>query len=170
MLSWTSCGVRRILIWIWRQESRTRPKHFRDQKDHEVEKLFWSQFHNLERPLPLSERLAEWAELNRLSGPAMKYVVSHLWPKRPEPKSYFSLVQQFLGAVSHINAMKRSACIEGAQMALDRVKTYWAEMKTIAIASKESDKSRVPAEHYFQEVLQGACLIETQCLKDVMFE
>ena len=25
-------------------------KHFRDQQDHEVEKLFWSQFHNPERP------------------------------------------------------------------------------------------------------------------------
>ena len=136
-------------------------EHFRDQKDHEVEKLFWSQFHNPERPLPLTDRLAAWAELNRLSGLAMKYVVSHLWPKRPEPKSYFSLVQQFLGAVPHINAMKRSACIEGAQMALARVKTYWAEMKAIAVASQDSDESRVPAEHYFQEVLQGARLIET---------
>ena len=79
----------------------------------------------------------------------MKYVVSCLWPKRPEPESYFSLVQQFLGAVPHINAMKRSACIEGAQMALARVKTYWTEMKAIAVASKDSDKSRVPAEPYF---------------------
>ena len=33
-------------------------EHFRDQKDHEVEKLFWSQFHNPERPLPLTDRLA----------------------------------------------------------------------------------------------------------------
>ena len=60
-------------------------KHFRDQNDHEVEKLFWSQFHNLERPLSVSDRLAAWAELNRLSELAMKHVVSHLWPKRPEP-------------------------------------------------------------------------------------
>ena len=135
-----------------------------------MDKLFWSQFHNPERPLPLTDRLAAWAELNRLSGLAMKYVVSHLWPKRPEPKSYFSLVQQFLGAVPHINAMRKSACIEGAQMDLARVKTYWAEMKAIAVASQDSDESRVPAEHYFQEVLQGARLIETQCSKDVMFE
>ena len=34
-----------------------------------------------------------------------------------------------LGATPHINAMKRSACIEGARMALARVKTYWAEME-----------------------------------------
>ena len=98
-------------------------EHFRDQNDHEAEKLFWSQFHNPERPLSVSDRLAAWAELNRLSELAMKQVVSHLWPKRPEPNSYFSLVRQFLGAVPHIDAMKRSACIEGAQMALARFKT-----------------------------------------------
>ena len=67
-------------------------EHFRDQKDHEVDKLFWSQFHNPECPLLVSNRLAAWAELNRLSGLTMKHVVSHLWPERPEPKSYFNLV------------------------------------------------------------------------------
>ena len=66
--------------------------------------------------------------------------------------------------------MRRSACIEGARMALARVKTYWAEMKATNVASPDSDGSRVPVEHYFQEVLQGARLIETQCLKDIMFE
>ena len=106
-----------------------------------MEKIFWPQFHNPERPLPLTDRLAEWAELSRLSGIAMKYVVSHQWPERPEPKSYFSLVQQFLGAVPHINAMKRSACIEGAWMALARVKTYWADMKASIVASQDSDES-----------------------------
>src|SRR3954462_8792698 len=50
-------------------------EHFRDQKDREVEKLFWSQFHKIERPLPLTDRLAEWAEINRLSSLAMRYVV-----------------------------------------------------------------------------------------------
>ena len=48
--------------------------HFRSQEDHEMEELFWSQFHSPERPLPLTDRLAEWAELNRLSGLAMKDV------------------------------------------------------------------------------------------------
>src|SRR3954469_24077867 len=124
-------------------------EHFRDQKDCEVEKLFWSQFHNPERPLSVADRLAEWAELNRLYGLAMKCVMSHMWPESSEPKSYFSLVQQFLGAVPRINAIKRSACIEGARMALARVKTYWAEMETTAVASQDSDRSRVPAEHYF---------------------
>ena len=145
-------------------------EHFRDQKDREVEKLFWSQFHNPERPLAVDDRLAQWAKLNRLSELAMKYVMGHLWPGRLKPKSYFSLVQQFLDAVPRINAMKRSACIEGAQMALARVKTYWVDMKASAVASPDSDGSRVPAEHYFQEVLQGAHLIETQCSKDTIFE
>ena len=135
-----------------------------------MEELFWSQFHSPERPLPLTDRLAEWAELNRLSGLAMTDVVAHLWPERPKPESYFGLLQRFLVAVPHIEAMKRSACIEGAWMALARVKTYWAEMDATAVASRGSDKSRLPGEHYFEEVLQGARLIESQCSKDVMFE
>ena len=118
----------------------------------------------------MSDRLVEWAELNRLSGLAMKDVVAHLWLERPEPKSYFGLVQQFLDAVPHIKAMKRSACIEGARMALARVKTYWAEMEATDVASEDSDRSRLPAEHYFEEVLQGARLIETQCSKDTILE
>ena len=144
--------------------------HFRSQEDHEMEELFWPQFHSPKRPLSLSDWLVEWAELNRLSGLAMTNVVTHLWPKRPKPKSYFGLLQQFLGAVPHIKAMKRSACIEGARMALAHVKTYWAEMDATAVASRGSDKSRLPAEHYFEEVLQGARLIESQCSKDVMFK
>ena len=100
----------------------------------------------------------------------MRYVASRLWPEKPEPKSYFGLLQQFLGAVPHIKAMKRSACIEGARMALARVKTYWADMSATDVASRGSDESRLPAEHYFEEVLQGACLIESQCSKNVMFK
>ena len=75
-------------------------------------------------PLLLNELMDEWAELHRLSGLVMRSVVDHMWPEGPRPNSYFSLVQQFLGVVSHIDAMKRSACIEGARMALARVKTY----------------------------------------------
>ena len=72
-------------------------EHFRNRGDHELEELFWSQYHNPERPLSVSDRLAAWAELNRLSRLSMKYVASRLWPEKPEPKSYFGLVQQFLG-------------------------------------------------------------------------
>ena len=66
--------------------------------------------------------------------------------------------------------MKRSACIEGAQMALARVKTYWEKMKATDVASRDSNESRVPAKHYFEEVLHGARLIEAKCSKDVVFE
>ena len=143
-------------------------EYFRDQEDREVERLFWSQFQNPERPLAVDDRLAQWAELNRLSGLSLKYVLGHLWLGRSEPKSYFGLVQQFLDVVPRVDAMKRSACIEGAWMALARVNTYWAGMDTTVVASRDSDQSRVPSEHYFQEVLKGARVIEMQCPKDAM--
>ena len=147
-------------------------EHFRDQKDCEVEKLFWSQFHNPERPLAVDDRLAQWAELNRLSGLAMKYVMGHLWPGRSEPKSYFSLVQQFLDAVPRINAMKRSTCIEGARMALARVKMHWAKMKAavMAVEGPPEGKDHRKPERYFKDVLEGARLIEGQFSNDIMFE
>ena len=113
-------------------------EYFKDQKDHEVEKLFWSQFHAPVRPLLLNERLTSWAELHRLSGLAMRSVVDHLWPGGPRPNSYFSLVQQFLGAMPCIDAVKRLACIEGGRMALARVKTYWAEMEATTVAAQGS--------------------------------
>ena len=86
--------------------------------------------------------------------------MDHLWPERPKPNNYFSLVQQYLGAVPCINAMKRSACIEGSRMALARVKTYWAEMDATIVAAQGSSMGRVAAEHYFEEVLESARLIE----------
>ena len=99
-------------------------EHFRSQKDHKTEELFWPQFRSPDCSLPLTDRLAEWAELNRLSGLAMTDIVAHVWPERPKAASYFGLLQQFLGAVPHIKEMKRSACIEGARMALARVKAH----------------------------------------------
>ena len=67
-------------------------KYFQGQTDREVDKLFWSQFHVPERPLSLTDQLAEWAELNRLSRLAMRAVVDQLWPEKQKPDSYFSLV------------------------------------------------------------------------------
>ena len=54
--------------------------------------------------------------------------------------------------------MKRSACIEGAPMALARVKIYWAEMEATAIATQSSAIGQVFAEHCFEEVLEGASI------------
>ena len=61
----------------------------------------------------------------------------------------------------HIKAMKQSACIEGARMALACVKTHWTEMDATAVATSGSDDSRLPAEQYFGEVLRGARVIES---------
>src|SRR3954471_22490904 len=144
-------------------------EYFKDRKDREVEKLLWSQFDGPTCPLLLNERMTEWAELHRLSGLAMGSVVDHLWPRGPRPNSYFGLVQQFLGVVPRIDAMKRSACIEGARMALARVKTYWAEMEATAITTQSAAAGRVSAEHYFEEVLEGARSIKAQCSKNIMF-
>ena len=58
----------------------------------------------------------------------------------------------------------------GRTDAFARVKTYWADMKASVVASRDSDEGRVPARHYFEEVLLGARLIEAQCSKDVVFE
>ena len=96
--------------------------------------------------------------------------MDHLWPRGPRPDSYFGLVQQFLGVVLHIDAVKRSACIEGVWMALSHVKTYWAGMETTAIATQGAAEGQDPVEHYFEEVLEGARLIEVQCSKNTMFQ
>ena len=114
--------------------------------------------------------MAAIAELHRLSGLAMRSVIDHLWPKGPKPDSYFGLVQQFLGAVSRIDAMKRSACIEGARMALARVKAYWTNMEATVIATQSPPGRQDPAERYLEQVTEGAHLIEAQCSKNVMFE
>ena len=53
-------------------------------------------------------------------------------------------------------------------MALARVKTYWAEMEAIAIATQSSAIGRVSVEHFFKEVLEGAS-IEAQCSNNIMF-
>ena len=96
--------------------------------------------------------------------------MDHLWPKGPRPDSYFGLVQQFLGAVSRIDAVKKLACIDGGRMALARVKTYWAEMEATGIATRGSAGGQDPTEHYFEQVLEGARLIEAQCSKSAMLE
>ena len=113
-----------------------------------------------------------WAELHKLSGSAMMDIIVRLWPTKTIPNSYFGLVQRLVDAVPRINAVKRSTCIEGARMAFAHVKTYWTKMKAtyIAVKSPPEGKDHYPPEHYFEDVLGGARLIEGQCSKDIMFE
>ena len=57
-------------------------------------------------------------------------------------------------------------------MAFARVKTFWGKMKAIDVATKSPPKGKdhPEPEHYFEDVLEAARLIEGQCLKDIMFE
>ena len=66
--------------------------------------------------------------------------------------------------------MKRLACIKGAWMALAHVKTYWADMEATSIATQSPAGSQDPAEHYFEQVIEGARIIEAQCSESVKFE
>ena len=43
-------------------------------------------------------------------------------------------------------------------------------MGATTVVAQGSSIGRVAAEHYFEEVLEGACLIEAQCSKNIMFE
>ena len=100
----------------------------------------------------------------------MKSVVDRMWPKELSPDSYFSLVQRFVHVVPHIDAAKRSTCIEGAWMALARVKAYWVETEATDVATRGPPGGQDSPEHYFEEDLEGACLIEAQCTKNTMFQ
>ena len=102
----------------------------------------------------------------------MKDVIIRLWPTEPAPNSYFGLVQKLLDVVPRIDAAKRSACIEGARMALARVKTFWGKVKAIDIATKgpPGGRERSEPESYFRNILEAAHLIEGQCSKNIMFE
>ena len=55
-------------------------------------------------------------------------------------------------------------------MALTRVKTYWADMEATIITTQNLAGSQDPAEHYLEQVTEGARLIEAQCSKNVLFE
>ena len=102
----------------------------------------------------------------------MKNVIVRLWPTDPVLSSYFILVQRLVDAVPRIDAVKRSACIEGARMAFARVKTFWGKMKAIEVAAKSPPKGKDyhAPEHYFEDVLEAARLIEGQCSKDIIFK
>ena len=69
-----------------------------------------------------------------MSGLAMKDIIVRLWRAGPIPSSYFGLVKWLGNALPRVEAVKCSACIEGARMAFARVKTYWAEMEATTVA------------------------------------
>ena len=147
-------------------------EYFRAQEGNTTEKLFWSQYLAPERPALLNNQMMQLAELHRMSGLAMKDIIVRLWPAGPIPSSYFGLVKRLGDALPRIEAMKRSVCIEGARMAFARVKMHWAKMKAadVAVEGPPGGKAHSKLERYFDDVLEGARLIEGQCSKDIMFE
>ena len=62
---------------------------FQAQEGRAAERLFWSQFNVARRSALLNEQMAQWVELHKMSGAAMKDVVVRLWPTKPVPSSYF---------------------------------------------------------------------------------
>ena len=102
----------------------------------------------------------------------MKDVIIRLWPTEPALSSYLGLVQKLVYVVPRIDAAKGSTCIEGARMALARVKTFWGKMKAIDVATKgpPEGRGRPEPKSYFEDVLEAACLIEGQCSKNIMFK
>lgn len=81
-------------------------------------------------------------------------------------------MQRLVDALPCIDTVKRSSCIEGAQLAFARVKMHWAKMKVaiMAVEGPPGGKDHRTLERYFEDVLEGARLIEGQCSKDIMFE
>ena len=59
-----------------------------------------------------------------MSGLAMKDIIVWQWPIEPIPSSYFGLVKRLADALPRVEAVKRSACIEGARMAFARVEMH----------------------------------------------
>ena len=57
-------------------------------------------------------------------------------------------------------------------MAFAPVKMYWAKMKATDVATQgpPGGKDHRTPEHYLEDVLEGARLIEGQCSKDIIFE
>ena len=137
-----------------------------------MEKLFWLQYLAPEHPVPISDLLKQLVELHRAAELAMKDLIIRLWPAEVIPNSYFGLMKRLVNACPRMDIIKRSVCIEGAQMAFAQVKVQWAKMNTVKLATEgppEGKEHRTP-ERYFSDVLEGSRIVAEQCAKDVIFE
>ena len=54
----------------------------------------------------------------------------------------------------------------------ESIHAFWGKMKAIDVAAKSPPKGKDyhTPEHYFQDVLEAARLIEGQCSKGIIFE
>ena len=90
---------------------------FRAEEGSSTEKLFWSQYLAPKHPVTFSDQLKQLVELHRVAELAMKDLIIQPWPAEAIPGSYFRLVKRLVNVCPRLDAIKRSACIEGARMA-----------------------------------------------------
>ena len=111
-------------------------------------------------------------ELHQMEEPAIKDLCARLWPSEPIPRNYFGLVQKLCDATSRIDALKRSACIERARMAIAKTMVHWPKIKPAEMATGPLPprKEHRRPERYFPIMMDGAQAIEAQCPKDVIYE
>jgi hypothetical protein len=116
--------------------------------------------------------MKQLVEMHRMSELAVKDLCVNLWPAEPIPDPYFGLVQKLREAPLRIDAMKRSACLEGARLAFAKTMVHWPKINAMDVATGPPPKGKEHRrpEQYFAQVMNGTRAIEGQCLKDVMLE
>ena len=102
----------------------------------------------------------------------MKDLYIILWPTEPIPDTYFGLVHKLQEAPLRIDAVKRSACLEGARLAFAKTMVHWPRINPMEMATGPPPKGKEHhrPEQYFMQVMTGARAIEGQCSKNVMLE
>ena len=83
--------------------------------------------------MSFTDQLKQLVELHRVAELAMKDFIIRLWPAEAMPSSYFGLVRWMVNACPRLDAVKHSACIEGARMAFARFKMWWAKMDVVEV-------------------------------------
>ena len=134
--------------------------------------MFWSQYAEAGRPVPLSDQLKQLVELHKAAKQAMKGLIGRLWPGEAMPGSYFGLVRQLVDACPWLEVIKCSVCIEGARRALARAKVHWGKLDAQNLVTKGPPVGKEPRkpEMYYEGVLKGARLVVEECTMDVIFE
>ena len=120
---------------------------YRAKEGSSTEKVFWSQYAETGRPVPLSDQLKQLVELHKVAEQAMKGLIVRLWPKEAMPGSYFGLVWRLVDACPRIEVIKRSVCIEGVRRALARAKVHWGKLdaeKLVKDGPPEGKPHRIP--------------------------
>ena len=122
--------------------------------------------------MPFSDQLKQLVELHRVAELAIKDLIIWLWPTEAIPSSYFELVKRLVNACPRHDVIKRSVCIKGARMAFARVKIQWTKMDAIKLVTEgpPAGKEHRTPERYFDDVLMGSSIVESQCSKDIIFE